>query len=551
MINNATITMSVSALYLVSLYTTLSFNIWSQLTAVVALINVMSIIVTMSFWPSLAILAASYFGQDLSHIITCEPTFQGSYQKDANFWSLLAEHTYFLLPLVLDSVKFMEGGTFTTLFVARNDVLRAKADLPEDKIALAGITEWVMAQNPPEDRTTHWWYAHLPDTVSDKVKSSFDQIATSKKVLDAFYTRFTESMYTVEVVHGMNEIYVASKQHNNDSDKVFYMNHVDGPLVIYPFVRVYRCLIAINRNVQIETVCPQVPDCVALSEGDMLGIDFHREVHRIRHNPNGETNDGMRVTLKVHYVVYPKCMGSYGRYLGKASTLYNQLFRLLFLTTIQPTTFVGKFLAALVIGVTDLVYVTEEWMGWNNVAFTAFLIFGNYIHPQFFLAATSFIHYMKYIATYYYRDVAFGRFKRDVVFFKILSISQLAYHYFANFELDLVSLGMIAAGYTVATMATAVIGIDRTYFGSEMGFLAPKWINKFPYGTVPHPMIVGALTALAGFYKMEPFRAAFPYLVPVHMMFYAAHCLQEIYDVHAEPLPAVVQKRLASFEKTA
>jgi hypothetical protein len=506
--------------------------------------NIMGSIMTMSFLPSLMILGVSYFGQDLSHIVTCEPTFQGSYQKDSNFWALFLEHTYYLLPLVLDAVEHMEGGTFTTLFIARNDVLRAKADLPEDKIALKTITNWVMDQSPPEDRTTHWWYAQL----EEGVKEGFDQIATSKKILDCFYERFTESMYAVEVVHGMNEIYVASKQHNNDSDKVFYMNHVDGPLVIYPFVRVYRCLVAINRNVQIETVCPQVPDCAALSEGDMLGIDFHREVHRIRHNPSGAVNDGMRVTLKVHYVVYPKCMGSYGRYLGKASTLYNQLFRLLFLTTIQPTTFVGKFLAALVIGVTDLVYVTEEWMGWNNVAFSAFLIFGNYLHPMFFLAATSFIHYFKYIATYYYRDVAFGRFKRDAVFYKILSISQLGYHYLANFEFDMVSISMIIAGYTLATLATTAIGIDRTYFGSEMGFLGPKRINKFPYGTIPHPMIVGAGVALLGFYKMAPFRAAFPYLVPMHLLFYTVHCLQEIYDVKVDPLPKAVQKRMASFK---
>ena len=44
-----------------------------------------------------------YFGQDAAHFFTGEQTFQSTYQQDSNFLELLAEHTYFLLPLVFES----------------------------------------------------------------------------------------------------------------------------------------------------------------------------------------------------------------------------------------------------------------------------------------------------------------------------------------------------------------------------------------------------------------------------------------------------------------
>jgi len=272
----------------------------------------------------------------------------------------------------------------------------------------------------------------------------------------------------------------------------------------------------------------------------------------MRHNPNGAQNDGYRITLKVHYVVYPKCLGKYGKFLGVASTTYNQLFRLLFLSTIQPTSLWGRFLAHLVLITTTTVHTTEEWLGWNNVAFMCTLaMLSKHIHPAFFITATSFIHYCKYIATYYYRDVAFGTFKRDAMFFKLISVSQLAYHYLANFQFDIISLALIFGGYGIATAATFAIGIDRTYFGAELGLMPVKWVNKFPYTHVPHPMILGACAGLLGIMKMEGIRNALPfYILPLHMCFYLAHCAQEIYDWKANPLPDIVTARIAHHAET-
>ena len=94
----------------------------------------------------------------------------------------------------------------------------------------------------------------------------------------------------------------------------------------------------------------------------------------------------------------------------------------------------------------------------------------------------------RYIGTYYYRkDIDYGSFKRDVFLFKILSIGQVFGHYLfpsgpIPFQVDLISLGMIVVGYAVSIQATAVLGVDRTYFAAELGYCEPKWVDAFPYG---------------------------------------------------------------------
>jgi len=86
------------------------------------------------------------------------------------------------------------------------------------------------------------------------------------------------------------------------------------------------------------------------------------------------------------------------------------------------------------------------------------------------------VDYQRYISTYYVRrGIDFGSFKRDVLLFKTLALVQLFYHYLCpsveQFVLDPISILMIIAGYTVSLMATNAIGIDRTYFGAELGMV--------------------------------------------------------------------------------
>jgi hypothetical protein len=106
---------------------------------------------------------------------------------------------------------------------------------------------------------------------------------------------------------------------------------------------------------------------------------------------------------------------------------------------------------------------------------------------EIFFALTSFVHYFRYISTFYVRQgIDFGSFKRDVLLLKTVALIQLFYHYFfprnGQFEFDPISVAMIASGYIVSSLATNAIGVDRTYFAAELGLVEPKWINKFPYG---------------------------------------------------------------------
>jgi len=128
-------------------------------------------------------------------------------------------------------------------------------------------------------------------------------------------------------------------------------------------------------------------------------------------------------------------------------------------------------------------------VGLRNVCYLIFVAgiwYATGVYEVFF-ALTSFIHYFRYISTFYVRKgIDFGSFKRDVLLFKTTALLQLFYHYFfpvhEQFVFDPISLAMIAIGYTVSVMATDAIGLDRTYFAAELGLVEPKWIDKFPYG---------------------------------------------------------------------
>lgn len=134
-------------------------------------------------------------------------------------------------------------------------------------------------------------------------------------------------------------------------------------------------------------------------------------------------------------------------------------------------------------------FVCDRLLGLRNVSYLCVLgalwwATGVY---EIFFALTSFVHYFRYISTFYVREgIDFGSFKRDVLLLKTVALLQLFYHYFfpahAQFEWDVVSLAMIAAGYVVSVLATNAIGVDRTYFAAELGLVEPKWIEKFPYG---------------------------------------------------------------------
>lgn len=215
-------------------------------------------------------------------------------------------------------------------------------------------------------------------------------------------------------------------------------------------------------------------------------------------------------------------------------------------------------------------YRTAIETGLQNVLYVAALLAaGKLVHPVVFLVGTSFVHYPRYIATYFFRgsDLDFGRFKMDTLFFKAVALSHVACRYFVALlaafrsrtgaESDIgdgdgggdggggggcdstmvvaaMSLALIIAGSTVSALASRALGMDGTYFGPELGICEMKWVTAFPYNCVPHPMIVGQIVAFGGVHLLPEFRAAWPWLMPAHCALYLLVMVQEHLDLHAK-----------------
>ena len=221
--------------------------------------------------------------------------------KFTNWPALLVEHTFYLLPLCLDAVMHMDE-SFLSWIVAHNYVVRGKLTSAEDRAAMKAIERFVTEEDPDRSCTAHWWHTRL----APKEKDAFTHIAHSAPVEKMFAERFRPDAWVVKPVYGMNEIYVASSHHNNNSDTVFYMEHIDGPWAVYPFCFLYRCMLAVNENVKVETIFTQEGSGGCLSDGDVVGFDFHREIHVIADRP--VANPDRRITMKLHYCVYPRVL---------------------------------------------------------------------------------------------------------------------------------------------------------------------------------------------------------------------------------------------------
>jgi hypothetical protein len=215
------------------------------------------------------------------------------------------------------------------------------------------------------------------------------------------------------------------------------------------------------------------------------------------------TLQDFRIVLKLHYAIYPRGLAALGHVLHFLNVRYNELFRALFLFTLTPkeNSFSGLVGEYAVNGGTVLYNSIDKYMGYNNLLYVGTLGAVAFVLDCYpvFLVGTSYVHYCRYISTYYIRkNVNYGLFKRDVLFFKgvmLLQMLRLVMGPFADGSKDLladmnfVGLAMIVGGYLVSMAATAALGVDGTYFGIELGFVKADYmfVNSFPYVQPPHP----------------------------------------------------------------
>jgi hypothetical protein len=97
---------------------------------------------------------------------------------------------------------------------------------------------------------------------------------------------------------------------------------------------------------------------------------------------------------------------------------------------------------------------------------------------------------------------------------------------------DLPAVVLSSLGFGTTLLATARLGMVRTYFGSELGFVTPKWIYGFPYGYIPHPMINGQIFAFGVilYWFWQELSLDNMVLLVAHIACYATHMTQEILD---------------------
>lgn len=477
----------------------------------------------------LAAIALGFSLQELSHYLCCEGTYMGHYMDSANKenfkpWMLII-HSIWLMPLVIDSV--LMRNCFLSWVPTRNRNIVCPV---ASRKAIEDLHAWIAKNVPESKETTHLWPHKQEETTGPTL-----QLEKDAGIYAAFRKVFAAKHFDVLPVQDMNEIYItavgAKKEIN--SDAVFYMPHTDGPYWWLPGASLYRVLVGITPNKMVCThfnLQHETQDQV-LDQYGVVGFDYNRELHWIDHVP-GVVNTERRSVLKLHFIVYPAGWHSYGKFCATLNSGYNTWARGNFVKTLRPAGIYEIAMAWWIWCTTFCNATFEEYFGWSNVVYVAFAYS---LGPTAFLVLTSFRHYVVYMTTFAFREpmVAHGYLMRDAKLYKTMSMLHLAYRLLPMVQLpgDLPGLAIACAGFATTLLATSRLGMVRTYFGTELGFVKPCWIEGFPYGTIPHPMINGQIFAFVTILLW--WRASLTpentYLLIAHISFYTAHMLQEIF----------------------
>lgn len=368
------------------------------------------------------LLLFSMYTQDMFHYLCDEPTYESTYHHDEDNLIAYLNHIYYLYPCLLSSTGLVNE-VMNKLFGTTNNVLYNHIEYNEH---ISKLYDWVITNdNLSKEHTTHWWYNTLP--LDQKI--AFHKIASSDSVYDTFEEKFPENTWNVEMVEQMNEIYVSSEHcTNHNSDTVFFMKHIDGPFyLLFPFCKVYRCIFALNENERISTLFPMINRKYTLSTGDFVGFDFNREIHNIVSDINIIPKE-CRITLKLHYVVYPKKLFVLGKMLKWLTTKYDIYARRLFLVTIAPDTTQTKGLSKSITTVTYLTYLFENYIGFYNCIYFLICLWVNFGY----IIKSSVYKYYCLKLFYNDEDRSIGIYRRDRNLFGLIVKTYMLYNLTMN-----------------------------------------------------------------------------------------------------------------------
>ncbi len=476
------------------------------------------------------LLVAGFGIQDVAHWLTAEATYQSSYRHSSSWWRDWWVHSLLLMPALLVCGSRPRSSPLR-LLVARKAVLKTTLRSEIQRADMGTIMKWVRDRCPALSQSTHWWQSDLSEDAGD----AFQRLACDGQLI-AMLKSFHGRGYRIDPVFEMNEIYVTGPVKETSSDKVFYMGHVDGPWAVFPAARLYRCMLALNENREVTTwFSMSHPDGHAdegyrLQNGDAVAFDFNRELHYITRIASAETTEP-RVNLKLHFVAYPTAVPLYGKWLRWLTATYDIRARQLFLQTINPDGMWAKLRTYWVLGWTGVFEWVVRRIGWTNLAYVAAVLLAAVVTRQWvwFLAATGFVHYAIYLGTMDEPDrVSFGTFRRDAMFFKSVSLASLLGLYAASLDGHVLSPALVAAGFLLSGWASWVLGMNRTLFSAELGFDPPVRMRRFPYGWIPHPMILGTVAAIASMALVPGFRNEYGWLIVGHLACYGVVLWREV-----------------------
>jgi len=387
------------------------------------------------------------------------------------------------------------------------------------------LLSYVDRQALDRRETFHAWEAELPEREREAFADLKDSAAIRASIAEAF------PGCAVHNVDAMNEVYV-SNMGAKGSDHVFLQQHIDGPYGLLPFLTLLRCLVVVRGNDRVTTVFSMQKASNTLRTGQFCWFDYNRDIHYITKSGDpDELLEESRICLKVHYAVVPRWLASLHALFAGWNTTYNRRARQLFLASKNPRSAIGRFLGAIVNVGTFLYPLFEKYVGVRNLLIALLFLGVTSGHPTERVYLFSFVQYLLYFVAYTFRAVEPGRFARDATLFQLTALGVLFYEY-GRTGLDVPSLAVAAVGFGLSGLAFLRLGSDRTYFGAELGVVPPGKVSGFPYGVIPHPMIVGKLIGFAGLALYAPFRAAWWPLLLGHVVCYLIVLCQEVADWH-------------------
>ena len=385
------------------------------------------------------------------------------------------------------------------------------------------ISTWVSNHYEDTGTSAHWFVRDL----SSAGQLDCTGLIHLPGIQSMFRGVYRQAQYAVFPIPEMNELYVSSAEDRpGTSDNVFFTTHIDGPFGWFPFVSVYRCIVAVTPNTRVSTVYTNHRQVFTLTTGEVVGWDFNREPHYIRLDSPEQA--GPRIVVKLHYVVCPWYMLPLGYTLSRMNSLYNFVFRALFLCTIAPgTTRRRAATQLLVVGGTRVWNAFFSYVGFGNLLWVATAASTGQEWCPGLLYAT---HLVRYISAYNTpRACDVGLLIRDCKLYKTISLAHILWCIWSSGSVSFHWVCLVVTGVVLQTTSYAALGDTRTYFGVECGLVPsdePR-VQAFPYSVLHHPMIIGHLALLVGCYNMMDSGA---HWIGIQILLVVLHWCQEMHS---------------------